>query len=58
MPCFGVVIFMWCQTPALPAAYCDIAVPVRVSHADTRATKEAAAREFAKWKAVCSPKAK
>lgn len=56
MTCFGLIFVLWCQVPPTPAAYCDISVPVLVSHADTRATKEAAAREYAKWKAVCGRK--
>lgn len=51
------MIIVWCHLPAQPApppdSYCRIARPVRVSRADTRATKEAADIELRKYKAVC-----
>lgn len=39
------------------APYCAVANPVLVSRNDTRETKEQADREYAKWKALCAPKA-
>lgn len=53
--CFGFLVFMQCYMPAPPVSdtYCRIARPVIVSHADTRATKEQADREYRKYKAVC-----
>jgi hypothetical protein len=36
------------------AAYCDVARPIYWAAADTRATKEQADRENAKWKRLCA----
>ena len=38
------------------ASYCDVARPIYWSAKDTRATKEQADRENAKWKRLCGPK--
>jgi hypothetical protein len=44
--------------PALAVApYCEVARPVYWSAKDTRATKEQADRENAKWKRLCSNQA-
>ena len=44
MPCVGLVLFMWCFQPTVPAAsvatFCGVAKPIRMSHRDTRRTKE------------------
>ena len=48
MPCFGLVVFMYCIPPTTPAAdvarFCAVAKPIRLSHKDTRGTKEQADR--------------
>jgi hypothetical protein len=40
------------------APYCDVARPIYWSGKDTRATKEQADRENAKWKRLCGDKAR
>ncbi|MEA2857136.1 MAG: hypothetical protein QOH98_1457 [Methylobacteriaceae bacterium] len=40
------------------APYCDVARPIYWSAKDTRATKEQADRENAKWKRLCAGAAK
>lgn len=58
----GLLLLTACSTlPAQPGPvavndYCQIAQPVQVSRADTRATKEQADREYRKYKAVCGPR--
>jgi hypothetical protein len=45
--------------PAVAAApYCDVARPIYWSPRDTRATKEQADRENAKWKRLCAEQGK
>jgi hypothetical protein len=45
--------------PALAVApYCDVARPIYWSARDTRATKEQADRENAKWKRLCAEQGK
>jgi hypothetical protein len=45
--------------PAVAVApYCDVARPIYWSAKDTRATKEQADRENAKWKSLCAAKAR
>jgi hypothetical protein len=45
--------------PTLAAApYCEVARPVYWSAKDTRATKEQADRENAKWKRLCGDQAR
>jgi hypothetical protein len=45
--------------PALAVApYCEVARPIYWSAKDTRATKEQADRENAKWKRLCAAGAK
>lgn len=59
MTCFGLLVIMFCNPPEAKApasTYCQIAQPVRPSRADTQETKVQAAREFAKWKAICGGK--
>lgn len=56
MTCLGFLIIFFCpvEAPKAPAStYCQIAEPVRPSRSDTRETQVQAAREYAKWKAVC-----
>ena len=44
--------------PAIAVApYCDVARPIYWSAQDTRATKEQADRENAKWKRLCGSQA-
>lgn len=58
MVCFGLLFVMWCEGPkAAPSPalsdYCQIAKPIRMSHSDTRGTKEQVARENLKIKRIC-----
>jgi len=43
---------------SMVAPYCDVARPIYWSAKDTRATKEQADRENAKWKRLCAADAK
>ena len=59
MLCFGFLIVFSCSDAAPkapPSNYCQIVQPVRPHPDDTHETKVQAAREFAKWKAICGAK--
>jgi hypothetical protein len=59
MTCVGLILAYWCfaepasapQSPAL--AFCDGYRPTRMSHADTRETKEQVAANNAVWRSAC-----
>ena len=55
MTCIGLLIIFFCpvEGKAPTSTYCQIAEPVRPSRNDTRETQIQAAREYAKWRAVC-----
>jgi hypothetical protein len=46
------------QPAVAVAPYCDVARPIYWSAKDTRATKDQADRENAKWKRLCAASAK
>lgn len=58
MVCFGLLFVMWCgpqagQPSTSISDFCQIARPIRMSHSDTRGTKEQVARENLKIKRIC-----
>ena len=54
MWCVGLFV-MWCGAAEAPVvhSYCQIAKPIRMSHSDSRGTKEQIARENLKIKRIC-----